>query len=169
MKTLKFKDYQEFSNREDKTINGVIEQFANDNPEFEEENETNKGCWNCSNCSGCRNCSNLSEKEGNKNELIIPIIENIHQKILEATSADGALDMSEWHTCDNTHCRAGWVVFLAGKEGKDLENKTSTEFAASQIYKKSSNIRVLIDKFYLKNKESMEDIKRCAEEESKIN
>ena len=97
--------------------------------------------------------------------MLIPIIENIHQKVLEATSKEGALNMDDWHTCDTTHCRAGWVVFLAGKEGKDLESQTSTEFAAIQIYKKSSDIRVSPNKFYIKNEASMEDIKRCAKEE----
>jgi len=41
--------------------------------------------------------------------------------------------MGAWHTCDTTHCRAGWVTMIAGKEGKELEEKTSTQFAAMQI------------------------------------
>lgn len=97
----------------------------------------------------------------------VPVIENIHQKILEAVSAPNALNMAHWHTCDTTHCRAGWVVALAGKEGKALEEITSTPFAAMQIYKASSPIRVSPTRFYESNEVAMADIKRCAEEETK--
>jgi uncharacterized protein YdaU (DUF1376 family) len=77
--------------------------------------------------------------------------------------------MDDWHSsCGTTHCRAGWVVVLAGEEGLALEKKTSTEFAAKQIYKKSSDIKVTLNKFFVKNDESMEDIKRCAKEENEL-
>ncbi|MGB0405020.1 MAG: hypothetical protein ACPGDB_02385, partial [Fusobacterium sp.] len=49
---------------------------------------------------------------GKTNNSFIPFdvkIENIHQKVLEAVTTDNALDMSDWHTCETTHCRAGWV------------------------------------------------------------
>lgn len=98
-----------------------------------------------------------------------PVIENIHQKVLEAIFHNGnKLDMSTWHTCDTTHCRAGWVVVLAGEEGKKLEEHTSTQFAASQIYKASSPIRVSPPRFFESNEVAMADIKKCAEEESKL-
>jgi hypothetical protein len=70
--------------------------------------------------------------------------------------------MSAWHTCETTHCRAGWVVTLAGKEGKALENETSTIFAAMQIYHKSSDIKVSPPRFFETNDQAMEDMKRCA-------
>jgi len=38
--------------------------------------------------------------------------------------------MDSWHTCNTTHCRAGWIVHLAGKEGYELEKETNTSFAA---------------------------------------
>jgi hypothetical protein len=76
--------------------------------------------------------------------------------------------MSQWHTCDTTHCRAGWVVFLAGEEGKNLENKTSTLFAAMQIYKASSSIKVSPARFYEDNKKAMSDMERCAKEEAEL-
>ena len=97
----------------------------------------------------------------------IPIIPNIHAKVLEAVKkTPDALDMSTWHTCETTHCRAGWVVMLAGEAGKELENRTSTGFAAIQIYKASSPIRVYPPRFYENNKVAMADIIRCAEEEA---
>jgi hypothetical protein len=106
--------------------------------------------------------------------MVIPKIENIHQKLLEAVSKDGALQMDTWHEneefneegahCGTTHCRAGWIIALAGKAGRVLEQQTSTEFAAKHIYKESSPIHVSLTKFYVKNEESMADIIRCAEE-----
>ena len=77
--------------------------------------------------------------------------------------------MSNWHTCETTHCRAGWVVTLAGEQGKELERKTSTRFAARQIYKASSNIGVTYPAFFVGNDEAMKDMKRCAELETKQN
>ena len=76
--------------------------------------------------------------------------------------------MNTWHTCNTTHCRAGWVVFLAGEEGKKLEEKTSTLFTAMQIFKKSSPIRVSPTRFFETNDEALADMKRCAEEESSL-
>jgi hypothetical protein len=96
----------------------------------------------------------------------IPVIENIHQKVLQAVEG-GKLNMDAWHTCDTTHCRAGWVAFLAGEEGKKLEDHTSTAFAAMQIYKASSPIKVSPVRFYEDNATALADIKRCAEEEAK--
>ena len=95
----------------------------------------------------------------------IPIIENIHQKVLEVVSKPQAFDMGAWHTCDTTHCRGGWVVHLAGEQGKKLEDHTSTQFAALQIYKASSPIKVSPVRFFETNEVAMKDIIRCAEEE----
>ena len=103
----------------------------------------------------------------------IPVVENIHQKVYEAASRDGALDMGYWHRseavdetgayCGTTHCRAGWVVTLAGKAGKDLEEATGPVFAAMQIYKASSTIPVSPTRFFETDGVAIEDIKRCAE------
>lgn len=73
--------------------------------------------------------------------------------------------MGDWHTCETMHCRAGWVVHLAGAEGKALESATSTLFAAMQICHKSSPIKVSPPRFYEKNEKAMKDIERCAAEE----
>ncbi len=93
----------------------------------------------------------------------VPIIKNIHAKVLEAVSRKGALNMNNWHTCESTHCRAGWVIHLAGKMGYNLENKTCYSSAAQLIYQASSNIDVASYRFYASNKDAMADIKRCAE------
>ena len=220
MKTAVFKDYEDFLQRDDRTLNGVSLEFAEAHPDYEQKNATNTGCWNCSDCSRCWNCShcshcsdcsrcsrcsgcsdcsgcsncsgcsrcsgcsdcsrcsrcsgcsdcsgcsNCSGCSGKSGDLVVPQIENIHQRVLEATTQECALDMSTWHTCETTHCRAGWVVTLAGEQGKDLESKTSTEFAAMMIYKASSPIRVSPARFYEDDETAMEDIRRCAELEA---
>jgi hypothetical protein len=96
-----------------------------------------------------------------------PVIDGIHNKILEAVTArPDALDMSTWHTCETTHCRAGWVVQLAGEAGAKLERQTSTLFAAMQIYKVSSPVQVSPVRFFESNEIALEDIKKCAELEA---
>jgi len=47
MKTQIFADLNQFLSRKDKSINGVSPEFAQENPGFETDNETNDGCWNC--------------------------------------------------------------------------------------------------------------------------
>lgn len=74
--------------------------------------------------------------------------------------------MGSWHACETTHCRAGWVVHLAGESGKALEQQTSTPFAAMMIYKASSDIRVSPVRFYETDTVAMADMKRCAELEA---
>jgi hypothetical protein len=93
----------------------------------------------------------------------VPVVENIHSKILDAIKTEGnKLEMGDWHTCSTTHCRGGWAIFLAGDAGRELENKTNSLFAAIQIFKASSPIRVSNQMFFKSNDESMEDIIRCA-------
>jgi hypothetical protein len=51
---------------------------------------------------------------------------------------------------------------LAGEAGYALEKKTTTLFAAQQIYHASSKIHVPPTRFYGSNTVAMADIKRCA-------
>jgi hypothetical protein len=97
------------------------------------------------------------------------VIENIHQKVLEAVSQPNALNMGDWHTCDTTHCRAGWVEVLAGEAGKELSRRTSTLFAGMQIYAASSDIEVSPVRFFESNEVAMADMKACAEAEIEAN
>ena len=65
----------------------------------------------------------------------VPIVQNIDQRILAAVEADSkALDMSQWHTCETTHCRAGWAIHLAGDGGRVLESIYGSEVAGTLIY-----------------------------------
>ena len=71
--------------------------------------------------------------------------------------------MGKWHIA---HCRADWVVALAGEDGKELESQTDTAFAAMVIYRASSDIRVSPNMFYVRNEGALKDMKRCAKEEA---
>jgi len=93
----------------------------------------------------------------------VPVIDDIHKKIYAAaTATDESLNMSTWHSCETTHCRAGWVVHLAGEEGKALERFHNTELAAMLIYK-ASGYEINPAQFYLDNAGALRDMKSLAE------
>ncbi len=97
----------------------------------------------------------------------VPVIENIHARVLEAASAPEALRMETWHTCNTTHCRAGWVVHLAGEAGYALERFHNTALAAQLIYRASNpSLPVSPTRFYETNEEALADMRRMAEAEA---
>ena len=71
--------------------------------------------------------------------------------------------MDSWHTCETTHCRAGWVVALAGEAGKKLEEFHNTDLAARLIYA-ASGYNINPARFYDSNETAMADMKRLAGE-----
>lgn len=91
-------------------------------------------------------------------------VKNLNQRVLEAVSKPESLDMSDWHTCETTHCWAGWIVHLAGEKGYELENQMDTPFAAMQIFKASNGYSVNPAWFYLNNDQAREKIKQLAGE-----
>jgi hypothetical protein len=96
----------------------------------------------------------------------IPKIENIHQRIFDAASAEGALDMGSWHRggyCGTTHCRAGWAVVLAGPGGRVLEGVYGTGTAAALIYQASDPKLERIPNWIDSNEGALADMKRLAE------
>ena len=95
-----------------------------------------------------------------------PVIPNIHQQVYAAASALDALDMGDWHRCDTTHCRAGWVTTLAGEEGLALENRIGTAAAAALIYLASDPEIERIPDFYCDNVTALADMKRLADAEA---
>ena len=73
--------------------------------------------------------------------------------------------MNAWHTCDTTHCRAGWVVHLAGDAGYALERFYNTTLAAQLIYRESGS-PINPCRFYDSNEDALADIKRMAGQEA---
>jgi hypothetical protein len=93
-----------------------------------------------------------------------PVITDIHAKVYAAASQPGTLDMTRWH-CGTSHCRAGWVVTLAGKEGIALEAKIGTPAAAMAIYMASDPARWKDERlpdFYCDNATALADMARMA-------
>jgi uncharacterized protein YjbI with pentapeptide repeats len=95
-----------------------------------------------------------------------PVIENIHQKIYAAASAPNALRMESWHTCETTHCRAGWAVTLAGDDGRELEKRIGTDAAGALIYIASDPTLERVPSWYATNEDALADMKRLAELEA---
>jgi hypothetical protein len=129
-----------------------------------------KDCSDCSRCADCSDCSDLKNAEivergadiSNLGPPPIPIIENIHQRVYAAASNPAAFDMGDWHTCSNTHCRAGWVVHLAGEAGYALERFHNTPLAAQLIYRVSGS-PINPCRFYDNDEDALADMKRLAE------
>jgi hypothetical protein len=72
--------------------------------------------------------------------------------------------MDTWHTCEKKHCRAGWVVSLAGEAGRNLERFFDTPLAAMKIYDASSSLpKVSPVRFYDGNDEALADMRRMAQ------
>jgi hypothetical protein len=93
-------------------------------------------------------------------------VENIHQRVFEAASAPKALNMETWHSCETTHCRAGWVTTLAGDGGRVLEWMMGPAAAAALIYQASDPTLEKVPDFYCDNATALADMKRLAEAEA---
>ena len=83
-----------------------------------------------------------------------------------AASQPRAFDMRTWHTCETTHCRAGWVIHLAGEAGYELEKRFDPVSAAMRIYE-ASGYDISPCRFFDSNDKALADMKRLAEEEAK--
>ena len=85
----------------------------------------------------------------------IPVVENIDARILAAVQGDvGSLEMSTWHTCETTHCRAGWAIHLAGAPGYALEKNLGANVAGALIYAASRPNQRIPD-FFATNDDAM--------------
>lgn len=92
----------------------------------------------------------------------VPLVENIDARILAACSADGcSLKMNDWHTCETTHCRAGWAIHLAGESGYALERAVGPSTAGALIYARSRPDQPIPD-FYASDNSAMADLQKCA-------
>ena len=87
-------------------------------------------------------------------EFAIP---GLSKQVADAViSGEGSLEMGEWHTCDTTHCLAGWAVVKAGPAGKALEAMTSTSIAGAMLMPEAAHL------FYATNEEAMAWLKEQA-------
>jgi hypothetical protein len=94
----------------------------------------------------------------------VPVVERLDSRILGLVeSGEGKLDMRAWHTCETTHCRAGWAVTLAGEAGKKLEDEVGSYRAGSMIYRASTGRS---PHFFATDEAALEDIRVCAAQEA---
>ena len=99
----------------------------------------------------------------------IPLVPDIDDAIETALAANGVLDMESWHGpddlwCGATHCRAGWAIHLAGKDGVALEDRVGPLTAGMLIYLASRPDQRAPD-FFASNQDALTDIRKCAAEQ----
>ena len=97
-----------------------------------------------------------------------PAVPQLHTQILAALGSGGELNMREWHTCDTTHCRAGWAIHLAGDEGKALEDRIGSAAAGALIHVASCPWLERVPDFYASNANALADIQACAAKEAEL-
>ena len=112
--------------------------------------------------------SNLSDSNLSGSDLRgVPIVPHIDAAILAAVEGEkalGKLDMTTWHKCETTHCRAGWAIQLAGPGGAALEWALGPAAAGSLIYLASRPGKSIPD-FHATNEDALADLKACAAED----
>ena len=86
----------------------------------------------------------------------LPIVDDAPQRLqaVAATVLDGdgaTLAMGNWHTCDTTHCLAGWAIHQAGTIGKTLERLHGPHMAGLLLLGHEA-----ADRFYDSNKNATE-------------
>ena len=94
--------------------------------------------------------------EGARDFPPVPTVAELDAKILSCIENGGSLEMDRWHTCDTTHCRAGWAVVLAGYAGRILEERVGSYAAGALIYEASTGN---VPDFFAENEDALEDIK----------
>ncbi len=91
-----------------------------------------------------------------------PVVPNIDAAILAAIRTQGcSLKMNRWHSCETTHCRAGWAIHLAGEAGYTLERATTPYLAGRLIYE-ASRPGVPCPDFFASDLEALADLAQCA-------
>jgi uncharacterized protein YjbI with pentapeptide repeats len=94
----------------------------------------------------------------------VPVVDNLDARILSIIEAGaGTLDMGGWHSCETTHCRAGWAIHLAGDRGYALEKQHGPQRAGAMIYRASTGH---VPHFFATTERALEDIRRRAAEVS---
>ena len=104
--------------------------------------------------------ANLTDAAG----VRAPVVPNIDAAILACVDGDatkGRLDMAAWHSCETTHCRAGWAIHLAGEAGYALEDRIGSAAAGALIYAASRPGEPVPD-FYATNEAALADLRECA-------
>ena len=81
------------------------------------------------------------------------------RRVAEAANKHGALKMDKWHTCETTHCLAGWAVTLH-PQGKEIESKSSTLLAGRLLLPEAEGL------WFASNEKALEWCKQILEKEN---
>lgn len=91
-------------------------------------------------------------------------VPSLHRKMLRAIENYGALEMRIPHTCETTHCRAGWAAILLGPIGLQTERQLGWEIAGALISLAScEHLRGRTPSFTCANDRALADIRRLAD------
>lgn len=92
-----------------------------------------------------------------------PVVPDLDYRILTLIErGSGSLNMDAWHTCQTTHCLAGWAIHLAGVSGYDLERDLGPSVAGTLIFQASCGY---VPDFFARNEEALQDLRERVEEE----
>lgn len=95
----------------------------------------------------------------------VPMIPDLDRRTLAAIEAPGCgLRMAQWHTCDTTHCRAGWYITLAGDAGAALEREYGPVIAGAAIWDAAHPGEPIPD-WFASDAAALADIRRSADRE----
>ncbi len=100
----------------------------------------------------------------------IPVVKNFFTRLMEIIEQDSeALNMCDWHTCETTHCMAGWAIQLAGEAGLVAESFAGTQYAGALIINASCPcLKGVVPDFFASNDDALKFIKECAEKEKEL-
>ena len=91
-----------------------------------------------------------------KLSIVIPVVDNLDQRMAEVVES---VEMDRWHTCETTHCRAGWAIHFAGEAGYALEHEIGSGAAGALIYHVSAGY---VPDFHARNHAARLDILKRA-------
>jgi len=83
--------------------------------------------------------ANLSVNGGLSVDYLTPD-PGLARRVAERALVPGGLNMGLWHTCETTHCLAGWAIHLSGGLGRALEALTSPSVAGSILLPAASHL-----------------------------
>lgn len=126
---------------------------------------------NMDQCDGMHE-SDVAANDGFKlfgeNPFEVPIIENIHTKVLDLAMDLKASNQLKDKKYENS--RAEMVIHLGGEVAKKLEKNMGLYLAAAKIYSENSKIYVpWAIRFFEDEEMALQDIRRCAIEENSKN
>ncbi len=92
----------------------------------------------------------------------LPVLKNPDAEILNTIkNKKGALEMGSWHTCETTHCRAGWYIHQSGPAGRMLEAVYGASVAGAIIFTKAYP-KMKVPDFVCSNDKALADITKNA-------